>query len=324
MWDFSIGRTLGVVLRTWPYVLLRVVVYSAICLAYVLATGAGAGVGYGVGHIWPSSGGPPVFGLWGGILGFGFVSLALYWLREYILYMVKAAHVAVMVHYLDGRDLPMGFGQIGYGRHVVSSRFMEANLLFALDQLVKGVIAAIGRLLGGIALLIPIPGLHGLASLVHTIIGMSLTYVDEVLLGYNVRTGSNTPWQTAQNGLVLYAQNGRNIVKNAIWLSAFMWVLTAIVFLFALAPAAAILYAMPGQLAGWSFVLAIIFALAFRAAVIEPICIAALLQAYFKAIEGQTPDPAWTERLNGASRHFREMKDRAADAFRGGEPSQAG
>ena len=26
MWDFEIGRTLGIVLRTWPFVLLRIVI----------------------------------------------------------------------------------------------------------------------------------------------------------------------------------------------------------------------------------------------------------------------------------------------------------
>ena len=50
MWDFSIGRTLGIVIRTWPFVLLRIVVYFGITVAYIVSTGAGAGIGYGVGY----------------------------------------------------------------------------------------------------------------------------------------------------------------------------------------------------------------------------------------------------------------------------------
>ena len=99
------------------------------------------------------------------------------------------------------------------------------------------------------------------------------------------------------------------------------WLLAIAVFLVMLAPAAAILYMMPGQLAGWSFVLAIVFAWAIKAALIEPFAIAALMQVYFRTIEGQVPDPEWDRKLSDASSHFRELKDRAAEAF-GGRPAR--
>ena len=69
MWDFEIGRTLGIVARTWPFVLFRMVVYFGITVAYIAATGMGAGVGYGTGHILGEGGGPVTFALWGGIIG---------------------------------------------------------------------------------------------------------------------------------------------------------------------------------------------------------------------------------------------------------------
>lgn len=322
MWDFSIGRTIGIVFGSWPYVLLRMAVYSGITLAYIAATGTGAGIGYGVGHIASSPDAPAGFAMGGAFVGFGLVSLALYWIREYILYVVKAGHVAVMVHLLDGRQLPEGFGQLEYGRKVVTARFTEVNLLFVLDQLVKGVVGIISGLLGGIAAFLPVPGLQGLVRFAQSVMRMALTYVDEVVLAYNIRTDSNTPWDTAQRGLVLYAQNGGNIVKNALWLSLMMWGLAFVIFLLALSPAAAILYLMPGQLSGWGFVLAIVFAWAFKAAVLEPFCIAALMQVYFKAIEGQSPDPEWLDRLNGASRHFRELGQRASAVFNKGEANR--
>lgn len=316
MWDFSIGRTVGIVLRSWPFVLFRMVVYFAITLAYIAATSTGAGIGYGVGHI-AGPDGPPGFAVWGGIFGFCLVSVAVYWIREYILYIVKAGHVAVMVHLIEGRDVPGGQGQIAYARQVVTARFAEANVLFVMDQLVKGVIGAITGLLGGIASFLPIPGLQGLISFIGSIVRMSLTYVDEVILGYNIRRDSTTPWETAREGLVLYAQNGSAIVKNAVWLSIIMWGLTIVIFLLMLSPAAAILYVMPGQLAGWSFVMAIVFAWAFKAAFIEPFAIAALMQVYFKAIEGQSPNPEWDARLAGASRQFREIVERAKTTLTG-------
>ena len=252
---------------------------------------------------------------WGGIIGFSLVSLALYWMREYILYVVKAGHIAVMVHLIDGRDVPGGQGQIAYAREVVTQRFAEANILFVMDQLVKGAIGAITGLIGGIAAFLPIPGLQGIVSFINTVIRMSLTYVDEIILGYNIRLNSQNPFETARQGVVLYAQNGKVMVKNAIWLSLIMWVLAFLVFLVMLAPAAAFVYWMPGQLAGWSFVLAIIFAWAVKSALIEPFCIAALMQVYFKVIAGQVPNADWDRRLSEASKYFRELKDKAMASF---------
>jgi hypothetical protein len=317
MWDFEIGRTLGIMARTWPFVLLRMIVYLAITLAYVAATGAGTGLGYGVGHVMGDGDGPIAFAFWGGIIGFGCVSAAVYWIREYILYIVKAGHIAVMVHLIDGRAVPGGQGQIAYARQVVTERFTEANVLFVLDQLVKGAIRTITGLIGGIATFLPIPGLDGVVRFINTVIRLSLTYVDEIILGYNIRVDSRNPFDTAAQGVVLYAQNGRIMVKNAIWLAVIMWVLSGLVFLVMIAPAGAILYMMPGELGGWAFVLAIAFAWAVKAALIEPFAIAALMQVYFRTIAGQSPNPEWDGRLSGASKKFRELKDKALDALGG-------
>ena len=317
MWDFDIGRTFRIVARTWPFIALRLVVYLAVTLAYLLAVGTGAGVGYGLGRIRDD---PGMFALFGGFAGFALVSAVLYWLREYILYLVKAGHVAVIVHLVDGREVPEGRGQIDYATEIVTARFAEASVLFVVDQLIKGVLRVVTGLIGGVANALPIPGLQAAAGFANSVIRVSLTYVDEIILGYNIRTGSDAPFDGARRGLVLYAQNGGRMVKNAVWLALFMWLAAFAIFIVMLAPAAAVLYLMPGALAGWSFALAIVFAWAIKAALLEPFAIAALMQVYFRAIEGQAPDPDWDRRLADASRHFRELKDRAAGAV-GGRPA---
>jgi hypothetical protein len=223
-----------------------------------------------------------------------------------------------MVHLIDGHDVPDGQGQIAYAKQVVTQRFAEANILFVVDQLVKGAIRAITGLIGGIAAFLPIPGLSGIVSFINTVIRISLTYVDEIILGYNIRVNSSSPFETARQGVVLYAQNGKHMVKNAVWLAVIMWGVSFVIFLLMLAPAAAILWVMPGQLAGWAFVLAIVFAWAFKAAFIEPFAIASLMQVYFEAIEGQVPNPEWDTRLAEASSKFRELRDKALGSFGGG------
>ncbi|WP_245446192.1 hypothetical protein [Mesorhizobium kowhaii] len=324
MWDFDIGRSVSIMMRTWPFIVFRMIVYFGITLAYIMATGTGASVGYGVGHISTDPDGPLSFALWGGVVGFGIVSIAVYWIREYILYVVKAGHIAVMVHLIDGRDIPTGQNQIAYAKDIVTQRFAEANMLFIVDQLVKGAIRAITGLIGGIAAFLPIPGLGGLVSFINTVIRLSLTYVDEIILGYNIRVNSASPFETARQGVVLYAQNGEVMVKNAVWLAVIMWGVSFVIFLLMLAPAGAILFLMPGQLAGWAFVLAIVFAWAFKAAFIEPFAIACLMQVYFRTIEGQVPDPAWDARLAEASSKFSELKDKALASFGGSRWGTAG
>ncbi|ESW63755.1 hypothetical protein X760_29415 [Mesorhizobium sp. LSHC422A00] len=322
MWDFEIGRSVSIMIRTWPFIVFRMIVYFGITLAYIVATGSGASVGYGVGHISTDPDGPLSFALWGGIVGIGVVSIALYWIREYILYVVKAGHIAVMVHLIDGRDVPNGQDQIAYAKDVVKERFAEANILFVVDQLVKGAIRAITGLIGGIAAFLPIPGLGGLIAFINTVIRLSLTYVDEIILGYNIRINSSSPFETARQGVVLYAQNGKTMVKNAIWLAVIMWGVSFVIFLLMLAPAAAIMWFIPGQLGGWAFVLAILLAWAFKAAFIEPFAIACLMQVYFKTIEGQVPNAEWDQRLAEGSSKFRELRDKALASFGGSRWTQ--
>jgi hypothetical protein len=118
MWDFSIGKSMGLMARTLPFILLRVAVYFGITLAYILVTGTGAGIGWGVGAL-GDGGFQATTTFWGGVVGFGIVAAVMYWVREYILYMVKAGHIAVMVELLDGKPIPEGRSQIGHASAVV-------------------------------------------------------------------------------------------------------------------------------------------------------------------------------------------------------------
>lgn len=313
MWDFSLSQAIGAMRRTMPFVLFRMVIYFGITLAYVLATGVGAGIGYGVTAFGdePGSGA----GL-GALLGFAGASGVLYWAREYLLYLVKAGHVAVLVELLDGRELPDGKGQVDYAQGIVRERFKETSLLFGLDQLIKGVLKALNRLLLGVSALLPIPGLSNLVAIINKILEFSLTYVDEIIIAYNLRTRSENPWQSSQDALILYAQNYKALLKNAVFLMLFMWGLTVLVFLVILAPVGAFMGLFPGQIGTGSFLVAVILAWSVKAALLEPIAIHALMQVYFKVIDGQSPNPEWGAKLEAASAKFRDLKARALETVR--------
>jgi len=57
--------------------------------------------------------------------------------------------------------------------------------------------------------------------------------------------------------------------------------------------------------------IAVILAWSVKTALLEPLAVACLLQAYFRTIEGQVPDPQWEAKLESMSGKFRTLKDRA-------------
>jgi hypothetical protein len=323
MWDFSIGRALAMMVQTLPFILLRMAVYFGVAVGYVLVTGTGAGIGYGIGGF-----GDEEFRagstFWGGLIGFGLFAAAMYWAREYILYLVKAGHIAVLVELLDGKPMPEGRSQIAHAAETVRSRFAQASVLFAIDQLVKGVIRAITGLVRGILSVLPLPAVQQLAGILHAFLRVAVGFIDEVILAHAIRTRSDDPWNSARNALVLYGQNYRVMLRNAAWLAAFIYLLSFVVFLVMLAPAALVVYLMPGAWAAGGVVFALIFAWSVKAALLEPFAIACMMQVFFRTIEGQQPDPQWEAKLEQMSAHFRKLKARLGRAPVGaprGEPA---
>ncbi len=310
MWDFSISRALGLMARTAPFVLFRILVYFGISAAFILVTGTGAGIGYGVGLLGDDDFHASAT-FWGAAIGFGGTAGVLFFLRDYLLYIVKAGHIAVLVELLDGRDIPGGRAQIDHARAVVTERFGQASALFVLDQLVRGALRLITGLLDGIAALLPIPGLEQAMALVRGWLRLAVGLVDEVILAHILRVRSANPWTSAQEALVLYAQNAKPMLVNAAWLTLITWGLSLIVFLVMLAPAAAVVWLIPGQMSGGVMIFAILFAWSVKAALIEPFAVACLLQVYFRETEGQQPDPDWMAQLQQLSDKFRSLGERA-------------
>ena len=161
MIDFRVGQIFGLLTRTLPFFALRLVVYLGITVAYVVAVGVGGGIGLLFGKVGGASGAGT---FWGALVGFGLVCGILFWAREYLLYLVKAAHVAVLVELLDGREIPAGKSQIAYGREIVQQRFKESSLLFGLHALIRGILRAFNRVTTSIANMLPIPGLVYIGS----------------------------------------------------------------------------------------------------------------------------------------------------------------
>lgn len=310
MSDFSFSTALRLMRQTAPFVMFRLAVYFGIAVAYVLATGMGAGLGYGIGSFWEDDG-RLAGAAYGAAGGFGLTAAALYFLREYVLYTVKAGHIAVMVELLQGREIPGGQGQIAYARARVTERFGTSNVLFGIDQLVKGVINAVTGLLEGLMSILPIPGLDKLMSLIRAYLRVAVGLLDEVMLAHCFETRTDNPYEASKTALVLYAQNAKGMLVNAAWVTLWVWLLSALIFVLMLAPAGLVVWLLPGQLSAAGVVFALLFAWAVKVALIEPFAIACMLQAYFKLTAGQSPDPVWQAKLDRASDKFKTLGERA-------------
>ena len=308
MKDFSFGEVFGLLKKTAPFLLFRFLVYFGITLAFVIITGAGAGIGYGIGSIAKKA---AAGGMWGGLVGFGVASAVMYFIREYLLYIVKAGHIAVLVELVEGRDIPGGKGQIEYARRQVQERFATSTVLFGLDQLIKGILRAFNRAFFSIATLLPIPGAAGAMKFLNTIITLSLTYLDEVILAYLMKTRTDNPWAGGRTALILYAQNYTKFLKNAVWLAIVIWAATLVVFLVVLGPVALLVGLFPGTAGPLTLIVALVFAWGIKQAVIEPIGMTALMLVYFKVTEGQIANPEWEAKLEKVSSKFRQLKEKA-------------
>jgi hypothetical protein len=206
---------------------------------------------------------------------------------------------------------------------VVTERFGQSSALFALDQLIKGVIAVVSSLVEGVLTLLPIPGLDRAVGVLRAYLRLAVGLVDEVILAHAIRSRSENAWEAAHDGLVLYAQNARPMLVNAAWLTLFTAGLSVLVFFVMLAPAATVVWLLPGDSSAGMFVFALVFAWAVKAALIEPFALACMLQVFFKVTEDQDPLPEWRGRLTQASEKFRKLGESAV-GWRPARPAASG
>lgn len=308
MVDFQTGRIFALLLRTLPFIVLRLAVYLGITIAYVIGVGLGGGIGLLFGHIGGQGGGGTALG---GLIGFAVVSGVVFWTREYLLYLVKAGHIAVLVELMDGREVPSGKSQIQYATGVVRQQFATSSILFGLNQLLRGVLRTFNRVTVSLASWLPIPGLDALVRIVDAIVNTSLSHLDQVILAQILRSRSNNAWATARDCMVLYAQNYKPVLKNAVFLTLAIWALTLLFVVLAAAPVAAVIGLFHVHAGFWTFALAIVAALSLKAALIDPFATVALLQVYDHVTRGQSPNPEWAAKLESLSAQFRTLVEKA-------------
>lgn len=298
MWDFSIFLSLKLLVRTTPFLVLRILV--ALILSAVLCIGIWVGVAT-LGYL-SETGVVSKTAPWlivGGLIGFVLAIAIIRWLRSWMLYLVRAAHVAVLVELIRGRPLSGTGGQIRHGRAVVRERLGEASALFLLDRIIRSVLRGIDRLTLGVLAFLPQKTGAQVVAALRVLLHFALGSLDELMLAHAIDRHSGDPWGSAREALALYAQNWTVILRNAIWLTVFAAIVEGPLVWFMLLPAWEAYQAVHSPETLRALVIAILVTWAVAEFLVGPFALISLIQVWFRAISDDRPAFGWSARIDG-------------------------
>ncbi len=297
-----------IIAKTFPFMLIRMAAYFLFFLGICLYT---AIVIWVINAIQPED-----FFLFFTIAVFGGGGWYLYRLaRDYINYMIKAAHVAVISEMTINGGLPEGESMYNHGVAKVKRFFVASNVLFGLDRLVSGTVKQIQRVFGGIGEFLKfIPGVKGLMNIINFFVDIILNYVDECIMGYIFLNEGQNVWKSAADGVVLYAQNWKTILKTGLKILLFLLLFFVVAFLIFYGIINGVLGGAEGlgSLATpFSIVLTYIFVLVLKWAVLDSVIMIYMMNKYLKVAYGAQPSYDLYGKLQGMSKKFAELFGKA-------------
>lgn len=156
--------------------------------------------------------------------------------ERYIGYMLKAGHVAMVTTAVTTGTLPEN--QLEAAKSMVKERFVTANVYFVVDRLVSGAVSQLQRGLQKVEdLLGKIPGVAVIVSFAQLFVHIALNYIDECCLGYTFLHREQSAFKSAADGVVIYFQNWKTLLKNAavttlivMGISLVAWLLPFLIF----------------------------------------------------------------------------------------------
>lgn len=228
---------------------------------------------------------------------------------SYFGYLIKAGHVAVIAEAINRGAIPEN--QFEWGKNAVKSRFAMSNVYFVIDRLVSGAVRQLQNGVENIANLFgAIPGISSVAAFVKLFISVALGYIDECCLGYCFLQKDEGAFKSSCDGVVIYFQNAKQLLKNALKVSAVVILTTAV----ALAIPAA-LFLLLFKALGWSpvaaVILAILVAVFVRSAFIDSYIMIDMMKHYMDVVPETEISFDLYGKLSRLSGKFRKLFERA-------------
>jgi hypothetical protein len=240
-------------------------------------------------------------------------------LSKYIAYLIKSAHVAVIVELADNGKISSDAGVISHGIGKVKHRFVTASIFYVIDSLVTGAVKQIQRGVSGVSShLSAIPGIAIIARIINLFVSIVLGYVDEAVLSHVFRQNKEDAFRASTNGIVLYFQNWKSVLKNAVPIVFFLLVWGiggSILFFFGFAALFKSVIPISGDAATYIAVfLAIALMLIIKVAVIDPFILIAIINNYNSATRDQAPAIDIYEKARKFSSKFRKLEQKIGTA----------
>lgn len=164
-----------------------------------------------------------------GILVVTFIAIpTMNWIvNRWFGHMARLGHVAAIVEIVKAGHPPDG-GMLAFGNKAVSEKFVQAQMFFVLDGLIK---QAVSQLQNGVGWVFTMFGGYvpnSIKGLSKHVVKLALIYVDECCLAWIFWKGdSQGDFKSAADGVVIYFQNWQSLLvaalKTAIISQAFIW-----------------------------------------------------------------------------------------------------
>lgn len=310
--SLKIGRAFNLVMKTLPITMVRLgalMVFWFVAIIYFAIVG---GIAWLIGQA------VPLIGIIVFLIGIGGMGFIYKLAKQYVLYLIKAAHIAVIAELVSKGSLPEGINQLAYGKEQVQKRFGESSAMFVVDKLVEAIVRTFTRTVYRIASFLPGDFFKNIAAVVNRVITFALNYVDEAILARTFWLDSGSVWANARDGVVLYGMVWKPMLMNAIALMILSYIPFAVVMLLVAAPIGALMWFTVSPAAGgWAIIVLLVLAYLVKVALGDAFAMTAIIAAYHDEIMGLEPDPKVSAKLESVSDKFRELQKKATESLRG-------
>lgn len=311
--DISIMKLIR---KTMPFFIARILTYLLFGLIAFVFLGIMVGIGFLLVNMFGESSGAFLI-----IMLFAFLVVygGLKFLERYFLYMVKIGHVSVIVELLRTGEIPEGKGQVAYGKDQVVKNFGTSNVAFVLDKMVHAAVRQIQRWILRIGNVFSfIPGSKNIIGIINMIMSVSLNYIDEAIVGYiflrKAEGYDESVWKSASDGVVLYAQSWKGILKTATGSVVFIYVFNIVSFLVFAFPLMFVSRILSENTPGlgtvfgfFAIIGAYILTTVLKRALIDPIITIAMIRSYQISIRNLEPAMDLQQKLLGISSRFKSL-----------------
>ncbi len=282
--------------KTMPFVWAKLFLGGATVLISVILLAIFMGIGwlFGEGAIFIA------FCLW--LTAVGGVRFVI---MHYMGYLVKAGHIAVIAEACYTGKIPPN--QVNYGKEMVIQRFATSNIYFAVDKLVSGAVKQIQKGIGKVGDFLDfIPGMEAATSLVQFFVSISLGYIDECCLGWTFYNKQQGAFKSAADGVVIYAQNWKTLIKSAAKTMVKVLIATVVIALLIFVPIGLLF-----KLLKWSglaaFVIACLIAWVIKFAFMDSYIMIQMMSSYMSVAPQTTLSFDLYSKLSGLSKDFKEL-----------------